>query len=201
MNGAEKIKERIIDDARKRAEKIIEDAKLEAQAIIKDAEKQAFQRVAIMTENAKEEAVLYKQRFRAACEMDDKKNVLKMRQDAIDEAFSAALTEIAGLPDDKYSLFMEDVLLKAAKDEEGDIVMNKKDKQRLGKQFVDRVNAKFRTMGKKAMLKLAEEDLSSCGGFVIRYGEMEINCTLEVLLNMARPNLEAEVAAILFGEQ
>lgn len=200
MDGANRIKERIIDDARKRAGKIIEDAKLEAQVIIKDAEKQAFQRVAIMTENAKEEAAQYKQRFRAAGEMEDRKNVLKMRQDTIDEAFSAALSRIAELPDEKYSLFIEDVLIKAAKDEEGDLVMNKKDKQRLGRQFVDKINAKFKAMGKKAMLKLAEENLNSCGGFVVRYGEMEINCTLEVLLNMARPNLEAEVAAILFEE-
>lgn len=200
MDGANRIKERIIDDARKRAGKIIEDAKLEAQVIIKDAEKQAFQRVAIMTENAKEEAAQYKQRFRAAGEMEDRKNVLKMRQDTIDEAFSAALSRIAELPDEKYSLFIEDVLIKAAKDEEGDLVMNKKDKQRLGRQFVDKINAKFKAMGKKAMLKLAEENLNSCGGFVVRYGEMDINCTLEVLLNMARPNLEAEVAAILFEE-
>ncbi len=200
MIGAEKIKEKIIADARERAGKIIEDARLEAQGIIKDAEKQAFQRVAIMTEKAKEEAVLYKQRFHAAGEMEDKKSILKTRQDTIDEAFSAALSKIAALPDEKYSLFIEDVLIKAAKDEEGDLVMNKKDKQRLGRQFVDKINAKFKAMGKKAMLKLAEENLNSCGGFVVRYGEMEINCTLEVLLNMARPNLEAEVAAILFEE-
>lgn len=200
MDGAKKIKDRIIEDARKRAGKIIEDARLEAQSIIKDAEKQAFQRVAIMTEKAKEEAALYKQRFRAAGEMEDKRNILKMRQDTIDEAFSAALSRIAELPDDKYGLFMEDVLFKAAKDGEGELIINKKDKQRLGQQFVDNINAKFKAMGKKAMLKLAGEDLSSCGGFILRYGEMEINCTLEVLLNMARPNLEAEVAAILFGE-
>lgn len=200
MNGAEKIKVKIIADARERAEKILENARLEAQGIIKNAEKQAFQRVAIMTEKAKEEAALYKQRFHAAGEMEVKKNILKTRQETIDEAFSVALSKIAGLPDDKYSLFMEDILLDAAKDEEGVLVINKKDKQRLGQQFVDRINARFKTMGKKAALKLAEEDLNSCGGFVVRYGEMEINCTLEVLLNMARPNLEAEVASILFGE-
>lgn len=200
MNGAEKIKVKIIADARERAEKILENARLEAQGIIKNAEKQAFQRVAIMTEKAKEEAALYKQRFHAAGEMEVKKNILKTRQETIDEAFSVALSKIAGLPDDKYSLFMEDILLDAAKDEEGVLVINKKDKQRLGQQFVDRINARFKTMGKKAALKLAEEDLNSCGGFVVRYGEMEINCTLEVLLNMARPNLEAEVASMLFGE-
>lgn len=200
MNGAEKIKERIIADAGDRAGKILEDARLEAQGIIKDAEKQAFQRLAIMTEKAKEEAVLYKERFFAAGGMEDKKSILKTRQDTIDEAFSTALSRVADLPDDKYRLFIEDILLKVIKDDEGTLVLNKKDKQRLGRQFVDKVNGKLKSLGKKATLELAEDDLNSCGGFVVRYGEMEINCTLEVILNMERPNLESEVATILFSE-
>lgn len=200
MNGAEKIKERIITDAKGKAGKILEDARLEAQGIIKDAEKQAFQRVAIMTEKAKEEAVLYKQRFHAAGGMEDRKSILQTRQNTIDEAFSAALSKVADLPTDKYSLLIEDILLEVVKEGQGDLVLNKKDKQRLGQQFVEKINEKLKNIGKKAMLKLAGDDLNSCGGFVIRYGEMEINCTLEVILNMARPNLESEVATILFNE-
>ncbi|HHY65036.1 MAG TPA: hypothetical protein GX501_08320 [Clostridiaceae bacterium] len=199
MNGAEKIKEKIIADARERAEKILEDARLEAQGIIKDAEKQAFQRMAIMTEKAKEDAALYKQRARAAAEMEIRKSLLKTRQDTIDEAFAAALDRIAELPDDKYSGFIEDILLRAARDGEGELVVNKKDKQRLGQQFIDRINARFISLGRNAKLKLSSDDLDSRGGFIIRYGEMEINSTLEVILNMERPNLEAGVAAILFG--
>lgn len=201
MNGAEKIKEKIIADARERAEKIIEAARIEAQGIIKHAEKQAFQRVAIMTEKAKEDAALYKQRAHAAGEMEIKKNILKTRQDTIDEAFAIALERIAELPDDKYSRFLEEILLNAARDEEGELILNSKDKQRLGQQFIDRMNAKFRSLGRNAVLKLSADDLNSRGGFVIRYGDMEINCTLEVMLNMERPNLEAGVAAILFGGQ
>lgn len=201
MNGAEKIKEKIIADARERAEKIIEAARIEAQGIIKHAEKQAFQRVAIMTEKAKEDAALYKQRAQAAGEMEIKKNILKTRQDTIDEAFAIALERIAELPDDKYSRFLEEILLNAARDEEGELILNSKDKQRLGQQFIDRMNAKFRSLGRNAVLKLSADDLNSRGGFVIRYGDMEINCTLEVMLNMERPNLEAGVAAILFGGQ
>ena len=32
----------------------------------------------------------------------------------------------------------------------------------------------------------------------MRYGEMEINCTLEIIFSLLRPRLEAEVASILF---
>jgi len=200
MNGAEKIKERIISDARERAGKILEDARLEAQDIIKAAEKQAFQRVTIMTEKAKEEAALYKERFRAAGEMEARKSILKIRQETIDEAFSTAVSRIADLPDDQYSQFIEDVLLNVIIDGEGSLVLNKRDKQRLGQKFVGKINKKAKNSGKKAELKLSDDDLDSSGGFIVRYGEMEINCTLEVIINMIRPNLESEVAATLFSE-
>jgi len=200
MNGAEKIKERIISDARERAGKILEDARLEAQNIIKAAEKHAFQRVAIITEKAKEEAALYKERFRAAGEMDARKSILKIRQEIIDEAFSTAVSRVADLPDDQYSQFMEDVLLNVIINGEGTLVLNNRDRQRLGQRFVGKINEKLKNTGKKAELKLSDDVLDSCGGFIVRYGEMEINCTLEVIINMIRPNLETEVASILFNE-
>jgi len=200
MNGAEKIKERIISDARERAGKILEDARVEARNIIKAAEKQAFQRVSIMTEKAKEEAGLYKERFRAAGEMEARKRILKVRQETIDEAFSTAVSRIADLPDDKYGQFIEDILLNVVIDGEGALVLNNRDKQRLGQKFVGKINEKLKKSGRKAELKLSDEVLDSCGGFIVRYGEMEINCTLEVIINMIRPNLETEVAAILFSE-
>jgi vacuolar-type H+-ATPase subunit E/Vma4 len=50
------------------------------------------------------------------------------------------------------------------------------------------------------MLKLGEGFLNSSGGFILRYGDLEINCTLEIIVKHARPNMEAEVAKILFNE-
>lgn len=200
MNGAEKIKNRIIADATSRADTILEDARQEAQDIIKSAEKKAFQRVILITEKAKEEAVLYKQRFHAAGGMEDKKEMLRMRQDTINEAFNNALNALANLPENDYRIFLEEMLLNVVKEEEGYLVLNKKDKERLGQPFIEQMNEKLKAKGKNAVLKLAEGDLNSLGGFIIQYGEMEINCTLEVILNMARPNLEAEVAHVLFSE-
>ena len=200
MSGAEKIKDRILADARDLREAILADAGQEAQSIIGNAEKEAFQRVTVMTEKAKEEAVRIKQRFHAAEGMEDKKKILKARQDSIDEAFSNALSRLSGLPGDQYRLFLESIALDAAREEEGTILFNEKDKARLGGGFVAAVNSRLAEKGKKAVLKLGEETLNTSGGFIIRYGDMEINCTLDVILNMARPNLESEVAAILFED-
>ncbi len=53
--------------------------------------------------------------------------------------------------------------------------------------------------GKKVALKfLADERLTS-GGFVLRRGRIEINCTFQALLSSQREAIEIELAALLFG--
>lgn len=199
--GIEKIKDKILADARELCDKILEDARREAQSIIGNAEKEAFQKVTIMTEKAKEEALLIKKRIAAVSELESKKMALKTRQDMVEEAFSMALDRIASLPDDKYRKFFEDMLADSVQEGEGILVINKKDKERFGASFAGEINQKLDRLGKNSKIVVAQEDLNSKGGFILRYGEMEINCTLEVILNVARPAIESEVAGILFGEK
>ncbi|NLU53140.1 MAG: hypothetical protein GXX10_09810 [Clostridiaceae bacterium] len=198
--GIEKIKDKILADARELCDKILEDARREAQSIIGNAEKEAFQKVTIMTENAKEEALLIKKRIAAVSELENKKKALKNRQDMVEEAFSMALDRISSLPNDKYRKFFEDMLVNSAEEGEGVLVINKKDKERFGASFAGEINQKLNQLGKKSKIVVAQEELNSKGGFILRYGDMEINCTLEVILNIARPAIESEVAGILFGE-
>ncbi len=200
MNGAEKIKDRILADAKALSEKILDDARREAQSILANAEKEAFQKVTVMTEKAREEAVLIKQRFVAATGMEDRKKILKVRQDSVNEAFQTALQRLADLPDDQYGLFFEKIILNIAKDEVCYIVLNQRDKERLGDTFVKKVNGKLESLGKKTRLTLAQDTLTASGGFILRYEDMEVNCTLEILITMARPELESEVATILLGD-
>ncbi len=200
MNGAEKIKDRILADARDLCNKILEDARHEAQSIIGNAEKEAFKKVTVMTEKAKEEAIQVKQRFNAVSGLEDRKNTLKARQDSVDEAFDTALARLATLPEDQYVQLLGEILMDVARDEAGTLVLNERDKGRLGQSFVSQMNDKLAKAGKKARLSLAEDVLKSKGGFVIRYGDMELNCTLEVLMTLSRPVLEPEVAAILLRQ-
>lgn len=201
MIGAEKITERILEDAKKLHDKILDEANAQARSIISEAEKEAFQKLTLMTEKAKEEAVLIKQRYKAAESMEERKNMLKVRQECIDEAFDAALRKLSDMPDDKYGLFIEGIILNNVKNEDGIIVFNDRDKKRLGEKFISEINRKLKRKGMSAVLSLAKDSLDASGGFVLRYGELEINCTLEIILDMQRPNMETEVAKILFNEQ
>jgi V/A-type H+-transporting ATPase subunit E len=70
----------------------------------------------------------------------------------------------------------------------------------LGEGFLSEINQKLKAKGISAELSLAKDSLSASGGFILRYGDLEINCTLEIILKMQRPNMESEVARILFNE-
>ena len=119
MNGAEKIKERILTDARSLHDKILDEARAQAKSIIAEAEKEAFQKLTLITEKAREEAALIKQRYKAAESMKDRKNILKVQQECIDEAFDVALKNLSDMPDEKYKLFIEGIILNTAKNEDG----------------------------------------------------------------------------------
>lgn len=200
MNGAEKIKERILTDAKRVHDKILDEAKVQAKSIIAEAEKEAFQKTTLITEKAKEEAVLIKQRYQAAESMEDRKNLLQVRQECIDEAFDLALKKLSNMPEDKYKLFIEGIILRIIKNEDGIIVFNERDKKRLGEGFISEINEKLKAKGLSAALSMAKDSLNTSGGFILRYGDLEINCTLEIILNMQRPNMESKVAKILFDE-
>ena len=178
----------------------MQEANAQAENIIAEAEKEAFQRMTLLTEKAKEEAALIKQRYKAAESMEDRKNMLKVRQECIDETFEVALQKLSDMPVDKYKLFMESIILETVKNEDGVIVFNERDKKRLGEDFISGLNQKLKAKGLSAVLSLAKDSLDTSGGFILRYGEMEVNCTLEIILDMQRPNMETEVAKILFNE-
>jgi V/A-type H+-transporting ATPase subunit E len=200
MIGTEKIKDRILSDARELHEKILEDARAEARSIIEKAQKEAMEKAAVINQKAKEEAIQIKKRYRAVSSLDDRKNILKVRQEIVNEAFNIALERVSSLPESEYIAFIEKILLKAARDDAGLVLFNEKDKRSLGDSFIQRINQKLSEAGRNASLNLAHDVLDSKGGFILKYGDMEVNCTLEVLFAMARPALEQEVASILFSD-
>ena len=50
------------------------------------------------------------------------------------------------------------------------------------------------------MLTLAEETRPIQGGFILAADGVEVNCAFETLVRLSRPELERQVAQILFGE-
>ena len=51
-----------------------------------------------------------------------------------------------------------------------------------------------------AMLTVADETRDIRGGFILVGDGVEVNCAFDVLVRLSRPELERQVAQLLFGE-
>lgn len=201
MAGIERIKNKILDDARKTADETLSRARREAEQIIQDARLKAEEEAEKARQAAMVEAEDMRKSMEAVSSLEKRKRMLKVRQDMVDRAFAEAFEKILNLPVDEYGSFMKRLILESACEGEGEILFNETDRARLGERFVRDVNRTLRSEGRKSVLRLSDETIPNKGGFVLRYGEMEINSTLEIIFSTSRPRLETEVASILFGQE
>lgn len=198
MTGSDRIKTKILEEAKKSAEQYLSEAKIEAQGLITTAEKDVLIKITKTKAIAEEEAVNVKKRMHAVAGLENRKRILKVRQDMVGASFDNALEKAAHLPDEQYGAMMSGYILNAVREGEGEILLNERDKKRLGPEFVKKINASLKTLGKASTLRLSDGSIRSKGGFILKYGDMEINSTLEIIVSQLRPMIEGEVAAILF---
>ena len=59
-------------------------------------------------------------------------------------------------------------------------------------------NEKLAAAGRKAELKISPAEGSFAGGLLLRRGSIETNCTAELLVELLRGDMSAELAGVLF---
>ncbi len=221
MTGLEKIIDRIIEDAKEKARVILEAAQNDCRAT---AEKYAAEaddiRDAIADKAEKEgEAVIAKARSAAA--MTRRNLLLAARGALLDEAFERAKKEVRDADFGKYrellTALLTSALIEQAKAEDesvslGDEVMtfdtfevlfNAEDKEKYGSAVVEAARrAAVRHIGAERAdkLRLSDETADIDGGLILRYGDIEANCSLSMLMAGMREEAEQKVAAVLFAE-
>lgn len=198
MTGTEKIKTKIIEDARAKALAINQQAGQEASDIISQASKEAEQKKAELLKKAEIDAAQTYKRMLAVAGLEGRKEILRAKQDMIDAAFDAALSKVCSLPDKEYQMLLERMITDAAGDEGGEILLSQKDAKRMDDSFICNINKRLGSAGKRGTVFLSEQNIAAVGGFKLKRGEMEINGTLEIVFGMLRPELEQEVVKILF---
>ena len=62
------------------------------------------------------------------------------------------------------------------------------------------VNAKLKENGKKGELKYSDICRETEGGFILKSGDIEINCSFSSILRMEYNKIEAEVIKVLFHD-
>lgn len=222
MVGLDKITQRIIADAESSADELISAAEQRCSEIDAEYEQKKQMLESRIEADAVFEGEEIKQRAKSSIAMHKRDSMLSMRARLTDEAFDGALRYLLELDGDKYRQLLSDLMAKVICDrvqserdsirlygediapERYEVMMNRKDAEAHGRAVID--GARRAVVGKlppelldKLVLSAVNADIE--GGFIIKCGDVGLNCSLASIIAGIRPSLEAEVSSILFSDE
>ena len=223
MIGIDKIIEKILLEARNDASATIEEAKKKSLEIAESYAVKIEEAEAAANSEAQREADRIISRARASVEAAKRRALLEEQIKIIDDVFEEAFESIRSLPEDKYCDFLVSVAArvlteqieiekkrlelcgKSEKDtgiEKYEIILNKKDRDSLGAALVEGLR-------RTVIGKIRKEDLDAVcvsreiaeitGGFILRFGDIEVDCSLSSIFAQVKEKLEATVSRKLFS--
>lgn len=220
MTGLEKIKDKIIAEAQLDAQKTIEDAQKKCSEILLRASGDADNIKAELDDAAHREAESIISRAKSGAALEKRNIIAEARSHATDLAFETAKKEILALPKDKYTEFLAKLLISALSsqldieranhalygeemsEEPIDVLLSQEDISSVGAELIPA--AKRLSVGKPVSGALSRAGVSVDiakieGGMIVRIGDLDINCSVESMIEAAKERLEGDVAKILFG--
>ena len=127
-------------------------------------------------------------------QMEAKKAVLALKQEMVSASFDKARDMIVGLPKEQYAAFLAKLAAQAAVTGDEEVLLNGRDRDTVGPAAVKAANE---TLG-AGRLTLAADAGNFAGGLILRRGNIEVNCTVELLVELCRADMSAQLAGVLF---
>lgn len=185
MTGLEKIIDSIKSEAELSAKNIISEAESTCGEIISAAKEKAdkLYKDEISKAEMQRESIL--ERAKSSAEFIKSQNLLIRKREIIDEFICEAKKKFLSLPDDVYFSYLQKMIDENSKGS-AEIILNSRDKARLPKSFDLKGN------------RVSDVDGEFDGGFILDFGDVEINCTVSALFDDAYDRLSDTVNSILF---
>jgi V/A-type H+-transporting ATPase subunit E len=199
MIGTDRIVSHIRDEAQAEKTAALAQAGAKAAEIAAEFAKKAQAEADELLRSGKEAAEQRVLRADRTNRLEARKDILGLKQGLVTAAFDKARQAILALDEDKYVAFLAAQAGAAALTGSEEVVLGKADRERLGARIVEAANAAAAKRGLAADMKLSDAVLPADGGLVLRRGSIEVNCTLDKLLEMSHSSLDAEVASVLFN--
>ena len=166
------------------------EAKISAVSKQADVEVKAIQ-TSYRDRFAKEEPEIVKRREIVAG-LDADKVDLGVKQRLIGEAFDNASRLLSEMQRDKYLSLIWTLMEKAVVTGD-EVLLVGKDERHIDGAWLDSYNASHKTR-----IAFSVDRLPISGGFVLKNGKIDINCSWDMLIGDIRPDIESEVVKRLF---
>ena len=194
MSGLEKILSQIEYESNDRCRELKDKANEKAKSIIEEAEKQALKIKSDSDESVEKKLYAAKQAAESSAQLAASREILKAKLEIIDGTLERSLEVIKALPKKEYFEILKELILKNARKGEGVLHLSKEDTNKLPVNFVDSVNNAFKKGYKLTLGDSADID----SGFVLVYGDIDINCSFDAIAAEKRDELRDALNALLF---
>ena len=198
MKGTEKIIAHILSDAQARADEIIAAAEQQCAGIRDDYDRQAKAAYAEKIRAGVRECEDRSESMKKIAGMEARKSLLALKQEMVSASFDRARLTLESLPEEKYSAFLAKLAAESAVSDDEELVLNEKDRATVGERVLAEANAILAAQGRTGALTLADGAGDFSGGVILRRGNIETNCTTELLVDMCRGDMAATLAGVLF---
>ena len=196
MAGIEKITKEIQLDAEKEAAGIIEAAEHAAEKAREDAIRESEAYKSSANEKLDKKRAAEEKKILSQCEHIEKLKMLETRQEIIEDTLLKAKKQILDMDAKEYFDLILSLLEKRVLSEKGIFAMSNNDLKRIPSDFASKINAVASKNGGE--LKLSDSAAAIDGGFILRYGNIEINSSLDALFDEHRDEFVDTVNKVLF---
>ena len=197
MSGLENIIKEIDHKAELEAGQILAEAKEYCDDYLEQQKVAVANEVAEYEKKAEKERELFVSKSNSGGEFEERNAVLKAKQKNIDLALKNAYRKMAELSDQEYFEMLLKILKSNVVDKDGELLLGEKDAKRLPQDFADKVNQIAKECG--GSLTISSEKADIANGFILRYGMIEENCTLQALMDTKMEHLKDIASRQLFG--
>ncbi|MEE8825982.1 MAG: V-type ATP synthase subunit E [Eubacteriales bacterium] len=196
MAGAENIVNEILREAREKADGTLSEAKRKADMTVSAARADGVAEMSATAEKAEKAASDYAKRVESQVGLRRRQALLSARQDIIETVIEKAYQTLSSQNDEAYFAMIGKLVGQYAQPEKGEILFSARDLGRLPDgcaAVIERAAA-----GRGGSLTISETPAEIENGFILRYGGIEENCTLEALFDDRLDELRDRVREVLW---
>ena len=187
MTGLEKMVSQILEEADASAAVTISDAEKKAAEILDEAGKKADEIRQQREEQSRAKVKSYDERTASAADMKRRTAILAARQELIGSVIADACERVKNLDEEKYFEILKNMAGKYLLPKDGEICFSRKDLERMPAEK------------KGGALEFSGEARNIDGGFILVYGGIEENCSIDAVFAEKRDELLDQVRKILFA--
>lgn len=197
MTGIEKIVEKIRQESLEKCNAIIAEAKDNGNEIVLASKMKAAKEAEIIIENGKKEAARKEASAKSAAETISKTRYLEVKNAIVNDIIAAAYERIESLEPAQYFELLLALCEKNVESGEGVMYLSKRDLERVPEDFEESVNS---LVYEKGAVRLSKKPMEIENGFVLVYGDMEVNCTLRAIFDEKHDLLRDALCKELFSD-